>query len=45
MLCKPIEWNKDTYGGYLCNKIKYDDIITSSFKGELPHKLENKDIG
>lgn len=41
MICKPNEWTKDTYGGYLSNKIKHNDIITST--GELSHKTENKD--
>lgn len=41
MLCRPIEWTKDNYGGYLSNEIKHNDIITSS--AELAHKIENKD--
>jgi len=41
MLCKPIEWSKTNYGGYLLNKNKGEDIITKD--NEYAHKVDNKE--
>jgi hypothetical protein len=41
MLCKPIEWSKNNYGGYILNKNKGEDIITKD--NEYAHKVENKE--
>jgi len=40
MVCKPNEWNENSFGGYLDNKIKGDDIISGSSMHK--HNMENK---
>jgi hypothetical protein len=41
MLCLPNKWSESEYGGYLINKDRGVDIITSIDK--VKHKVENKD--
>nr|QWO71391.1 RNA polymerase [Arthromyces claviformis] len=41
MICKPIEWTQENFGGYLSNETRNVDIITSR---ELSHNVENKEL-
>jgi DNA-directed RNA polymerase len=40
MLCQPVKWYENVYGGYLTNSSRRLDIITGL--GEISHKVENK---
>ena len=39
MICEPLEWNEESYGGYLDNKEKQNSIITGAIH---KHNMENK---
>lgn len=41
MLCEPLKWSKDNYGGYLQNEIIKSDLITGSKHHN--HNMDNKD--
>ena len=42
MICQPIKWTNDNYGGYLSNELRENDIITNSNDTDFSHKVENK---